>query len=119
MATTTPKNPVVYTELQTNDPARARAFYGELLGWQTEEESTPAGPYWTFNGLLAGLTAPRGGVPTGWIPYVAVEQVAAATKRARELGAEVLRDCITIPEGTFSVVRDPTGAVIGLWESKS
>jgi len=118
MATTIPNNPVVYTELQSNDPARARAFYGELLGWQTEEEATPVGPYWMFKGQLAGLTAPRDGLPAGWIPYVAVERAAAATKRARELGAEVLRDCVSIPEGTFSVVRDPTGAVIGLFESK-
>lgn len=117
MTTQIPTNPVAYAELHTTDPVRARAFYGELLGWRSDEQSTPAGPYWMFQGVLAGLTAPRDGVPPGWIPYINVDSVAAATGRARALGAEVLRDCITIDSGTFSVVRDPTGGVIGLWEA--
>src|SRR5215472_6902249 len=109
----TPQNPVSYLELHTQDTARARAFYGELLGWKGKEEETPAGPYTMFEGLLAGLTANRDSVPTGWLTYVNVDDVARVTKRARDLGANVLRDCIAIPEGTFSVVRDPTGAVLG------
>lgn len=112
-----PMNPVAYAELQTNDPARARVFYAELFGWKTSEEQTPAGPYWSFQGVLAGLTAPRDGVPAGWVPYLNVDDVAAATRRARALGAEVLRDCIAIEPGTFSVVRDPTGGVLGLWQA--
>jgi predicted enzyme related to lactoylglutathione lyase len=115
---TAPTNPVAYTELHTSDPARARAFYGELFGWKSEEEQTPMGPYTMFQGVLAGLTAPRDGLPVGWVPYVNVSDVARATKRAKDLGGSVLRDCIAIPEGTFSVVRDPTGAVLGLWQKK-
>jgi predicted enzyme related to lactoylglutathione lyase len=112
-----PTNPVAYAELQTNDPARARVFYSELFGWKADDATTPAGPYWAFQGVLAGLTAPRDGVPAGWIPYLNVEDIAAATARARSLGGEVLRDCIAIEPGTFSVVRDPTGGVLGLWEA--
>lgn len=76
------------------------------------------GPYTMFQGMLAGLTAPRDGVPVGWVPYVGVDDVRGATRRARDLGGHVLRDCIAIPEGTFSVVRDPTGGVLGLFEKK-
>ena len=114
----TPLNPIGYTELHTQDPARARAFYGELFGWKGEEEQTPAGPYTMFKGLLAGLTANRDGVPTGWVPYVDVDDITRATKRAKDLGGTVLRDSIAIPEGTFSVVRDPTGGTIGLFQKK-
>jgi hypothetical protein len=117
-STMIPSNPVAYTELQTKDPSRARAFYTDLFGLKGEEEQTPAGPYTMFEGLLAGLTAPRDGVPVGWIPYMTVADVAVATRRARGLGGEVLRDCIAIPEGTFSVVRDPTGGVLGLWQKR-
>lgn len=113
-----PNNPVAYTELHTLDPARARAFYGELFGWRSEEESTPLGAYWMFTGQLVGLTAPRDGVPTGWVPYITVEDVKVATRRARDLGATVLRDCIAIDPGTFSVVRDPSGGVLGLWQPR-
>ena len=112
-----PMNPVAYAELQTHDPQRARSFYSELFSWKSEEENTPAGPYWMFQGVLAGLTAPRDGVPAGWVPYFDVTNVKDATSRARRLGAEILRDCIAIEPGIFSVVRDPTGGVIGLWEA--
>ena len=115
---TTPTNPVGYSELHTTDPARARAFYGELFGWKGDEQPTPMGPYTMFTDILAGLMASRDGMPIGWVPYVNVTDVSASTKRAKVLGAEVLRDCIAIQEGTFSVVRDPTGAVVGLWQRK-
>lgn len=115
---TIPVNPVGYTELHTSDPARARAFYSELFGWQGHEEPTPMGPYTIFQGQLAGLTGSRDGVPLGWVPYITVGDVAEATKRAKGLGAQVLRDKIDIPEAIFSVVRDPTGGVIGLWQKK-
>jgi predicted enzyme related to lactoylglutathione lyase len=111
-----PTNPIVYTELHTNDSGRARAFYGELFGWKGVEEQTPMGPYTMFEGLLAGVTAPRDGVPPGWVPYVGVPDVAESTRRARALGATVLRECIVIPEGMFSVVRDPAGGVLGLFQ---
>lgn len=111
-----PMNPVGYSELHTTDPVRARVYYGELFGWKHEEEPTPMGPYTAFPGLLVGMTAPRDGVPPGWVPYINTPDVAAATRRARELGGAVLRDCITIPDGTFSVVRDPTGGVFGLFQ---
>jgi predicted enzyme related to lactoylglutathione lyase len=113
-----PRNPVGYSELQTTDPVRARTFYTTLFGWKPEEEQTPMGPYTAFPGLLVGMTAPRDGVPPGWVPYIDVADVAAATKRARELDGQVLRDCITIPDGTFSVVRDPTGGVFGLFQKR-
>ena len=114
---TKPMNPIGYTELHTQDPARASAFYGQLFDWTPKEEQTPAGPYTMFEGVLAGLTANRDGVPVGWVPYVNVADVARSTRRAKELGGHVLRECIPIPEGTFSVVRDPTGGVLGLFES--
>jgi uncharacterized protein len=112
-----PTNPVGYTELHTPDPARARAFYTELFGWKADEQPTPMGPYTMFQDLLAGLIK-SSEIGTGWVPYVNVANVATATKRAKDLGANVLRECVTIPEGTFSVVRDPTGAVLGLWQKK-
>ncbi len=115
---TIPTNPVGYVELHTGDPARSRAFYAELLGWKGDETPTPAGPYTTFQDILAGMTVSRDGIPVGWVPYVNVADISAATKRAKVLGAAVLRDCIVIDEGTFSVVRDPTGAVLGLWQKK-
>jgi predicted enzyme related to lactoylglutathione lyase len=113
----TPINPVGYVELHTSDPARATAFYTELLAWRAEEENTPMGRYTLFQGILAGLKQAEDGIAPGWLPYINVPDVVAATQRLRTLGGTVLRDCVTIPEGTFSVLRDPTGAQVGLFQS--
>lgn len=115
---THPINPVAFSELHTTDTARSRAFYSELFGWKPEEESTPIGPYTMFAGMLAGMRNRDEQIPVGWLPYIDVADVAKETRRARELGGTILRDKIEIPEGTFSVVRDPTGAVFGLWQRK-
>ena len=113
-----PMNPVSYVELNTNDPERARQFYEKLFGWKSENEDVPGGPYIMFQGILAGITAPRGGNAQGWLPYIDVVDIAASTARARELGAEVIRDCIAIEPGIFSVIRDPTGCALGLWQGR-
>jgi predicted enzyme related to lactoylglutathione lyase len=45
--------------------------------------------------------------------------VKAATKKAKSLGAKVLKEVSEVPGmGSFSVVTDPTGAMFGLWEPK-
>jgi uncharacterized protein len=109
-------NPTTYTELQTNDPTRAQAFYSGLFGWRAEIEETPLGPYTAFEGQLVGITAPRGGVPAGWVPYIGVADAKRSTAQALELGATILRDCVSIPAGTFSVLRDPTGGIFGVFQ---
>lgn len=113
-----PTNPVAYTELHTKDPARARAFYSELFGWKGVEEQSPLGPYTMFQDLLAGILPSEDARSSAWVPYIHVADVGASTRRAKELGAQVVHDSITIPQGTFSVVRDPTGALLGIWQKK-
>lgn len=57
--------------------------------------------------------------PSRWLAYVRVDDVAAATKKAKELGATVLQNRTEVPNfGWFSVISDPTGAVLGLWQAK-
>ena len=53
---------------------------------------------------------------SGWVPYVQVDDVAAATKRAVKLGAELLAEPTRGPAGSYSIVRDPGGATLALWQ---
>ena len=51
--------------------------------------------------------------------YVLVDDVKAATAKARTLGANVMKDITEVPEmGWFSIITDPTGAMLGLWQAK-
>jgi predicted enzyme related to lactoylglutathione lyase len=46
--------------------------------------------------------------------------VTAATAKAKSLGATVMKDVTEVPNaGSFSVILDPTGAAIGLWQPKA
>jgi predicted enzyme related to lactoylglutathione lyase len=66
------------------------------------------------------LKHPDPGSPSSWLAYVEVDDVAAATRKAKALGAKVMVDVKEIPEaGTMSIIVDPTGAALGLWKSKT
>jgi predicted enzyme related to lactoylglutathione lyase len=61
---------------------------------------------------------PVPGAPSAWLAYVNVDDVKASTEKARALGATVLKDVTEVPGmGWFSVILDPTGAALGLWQS--
>jgi predicted enzyme related to lactoylglutathione lyase len=114
-------NPFVHVELMADDVERAKKFYGSLFDWRLED--TPDMSYTLIKvgeGTGGGMMKkPAPGAPSSWIPYVDVSDVAASTKRAKELGATVLKDKTEIPDmGSFSVLADPEGVVFGLWESK-
>jgi predicted enzyme related to lactoylglutathione lyase len=63
------------------------------------------------------MTEPDHGIPPHWLPYVAVDDLAASTKRAKELGATMIMENVPVAEyGKFSIFKDPTGAVIAMWQ---
>ena len=110
-------NPFAYAELHTTDAGRAKEFYRKLFDWKLEDAPTPGGNYTLIHpgeGIEGGLLADEF---AGWQVYVSVADLVAATRRARELGAQVLEELREVPgEGRFSVVRDPTGVRFALWE---
>lgn len=117
-------NPFVHIELNTNDVAKAKAFYTGFLGWKLED--MPMGGPDTYTMIEVGeggvgggmMKHPMPGAPSAWLPYVDVDNVADSTKKAQSLGATVIKDVTEIPGyGSFSVIQDPTGAVLGLWTS--
>ena len=63
---------------------------------------------------------PVAGAPSQWLAYVLVDDVAAATKKAAALGARVVTDKTEVASyGWFSIVADPTGALLGLWQRRT
>jgi predicted enzyme related to lactoylglutathione lyase len=51
--------------------------------------------------------------------YVLVDDISAATHKAKALGATVLKDATEVAGmGWFSIIADPTGAALGLWQSR-
>ena len=113
-------NPFVHVELTTSDPAKAKSFYGALFDWKLDDVEMAPGMTYTMirvgEGTGGGMMKhPMAGAPSAWLPYVNVDNVAAATAKAKSLGATILREVTEVPNaGSFSIIVDPTGAMLGL-----
>jgi predicted enzyme related to lactoylglutathione lyase len=106
-------------ELVTTDAPVATKFYTRLFGWNLTENPMPTGgTYRMFSqgDIMVGgaMTAPPG-VPSGWLVYIAVEDVDASAKRIADLGGEILVPPTTVPNMLrFACGVDPQGAPFGI-----
>ena len=114
-----------WTDLWTSDVEASRRFYEELFGWEAQEPSPEFGGYFMFtrNGVpVAGCMGEMGDIPADnrWKVYLATDDVDKTVKSAASAGAEVVFPPMAVADlGVQSVIVDPTGAVVGLWQPGS
>jgi len=116
-------NPFVHVELATTDVGKAKTFYGKLFDWKLEDVPFGDGAYTMIKvgeGTGGGLMKnPMPGAPSAWLAYVLVDDIKAATAKAKSLGATVMKDVTEVMGmGWLSIIVDPTGAPLGLWQTK-
>ena len=114
-------NPFVHVELMTTDVDKAKEFYGKLFAWKLED--VPGMDYTIINvgeGTGGGLMkVPMPGMASSWMAYVLVDDLAASTEKAKSLGASIVKEMTEVPGmGSFSVMIDPTGAALAMWQPK-
>jgi predicted enzyme related to lactoylglutathione lyase len=110
-----------WADLVTPDLDAAARFYGDWLGWETEEIPDAQG-YRVIrnagrsNGGMVPLRPEIVGpdVPPNWFPYFGTEDLDTARARVDEMGGRTLIGPIAVPSGAFAVVTDAQGAVFGL-----
>ncbi len=112
-------NPFVHIELMTTDVAKAKTFYSGLFDWKLED--IPGMDYTMINvgeGTGGGMMKTvQPDSPSYWLAYVNVDDAAGATEKARALGGTICKEVTEIPGiGRFSVITDPTGATLALWQ---
>jgi uncharacterized protein len=122
-----------WTELYTPDAARAKAFYGTVFSWDTEDmplppgpDGGPAGTYTVVSRAGGGQEGSHGGImqlgpemlPEGgsyWQPYFAVADVDGVVAKATERGAAVLMPATDLEGvGRIALLQDPEGAFFAL-----
>ncbi len=116
-------NAFVHVELNTTDVQKAKAFYGKLFDWQLEDVPMGDSAYTMIkvgSGTGGGMMKhPVPGAPSAWLAYVLVDDIHAATAKAKSLGAKIMRDVTEVTGmGWLSILIDPTGAALGLWQPK-
>ena len=117
-------NPFVHVELNSTDVAAAKNFYQALFDWKLNDVDMGGGTTYTMievgEGTGGGMMQhPVPGMPSAWLAYVLVDEIHAATEKARGLGATVVREVMEVSgAGWLSIIVDPTGAALGLWQPK-
>ena len=116
-------NPFVHVELMSTDVGKAKAFYGKLFDWKLEDMDMGDMTYTMIKvgeGTGGGLMKnPMPDAESTWVAYVNVDDLKSATAKAKSLGATVIKDQVEVKgAGSFSIITDPTGAMLGLWEPK-
>ena len=94
-----PEGTFIWYELMTTDPAAAKAFYTQVIGWGAEQAAAPNDAYTLFTvagpgtgraGLMAiPPEAKAGGARPAWLGYVAVRDVDETAARVQRDGGPV------------------------------
>ena len=128
-----------WADLATPDTDAAKAFYGELLGWESSDNL--AGHDADGNPIYYTMFHPAGdedrpvaammklsedmaeqGMPPTWSSYVSVEDIEAAVEAAKEAGGQVVMGPMDVKPvdsptvGRMAALMDPAGAYINAWE---
>jgi predicted enzyme related to lactoylglutathione lyase len=118
-------NPFVHVELSTTDIAKAQSFYHSMFDWKLIDQEMGPGMTYTMISVGEGtgggmMQAPAPDMKSAWMPYVLVDDIAAATVKAKSLGATICHEVTEVMDaGSLSIIMDPTGAMIGLWQPKA
>ncbi|HET6979463.1 MAG TPA: VOC family protein [Pyrinomonadaceae bacterium] len=116
-----------WVELGTSDNEAAKSFYGQLFGWEFQDN--PMGPDMVYTMLkldgkdVGGLyklmpDMVSQGVPPHWMTYVAVTNADETVEKAKAAGATIMNGPFDVATyGRMAVIKDPTGAVFAIWQA--
>jgi hypothetical protein len=111
----------VWHDHMSGDAEKARKFYSQLLGWESEiwKPGEMDYPMITVNGEMHGGFGPaQGGAPSHWLGHIGVDDVDETVGRAEAAGGSIVAPAMDIPEvGRMAVIRDPQGAVLSVFTS--
>jgi predicted enzyme related to lactoylglutathione lyase len=113
--------PIIHIEFLSADFSRTAAFYGDLFGWQTQQNATAS-----YMVKLDGTEGPTGGwVRTdlaqspGPLPYLQVDDLAETLDKVERAGGRILARRLPFAGGgEVALFADPDGNVMGLWVRK-
>ena len=116
-------NPFVHVELMATDVGKAKTFYGKMFDWKLEDMDMGDMTYTMIKvgeGTGGGLMKnPMPNATSMWVAYVNVDDLKAATNKAKSIGAELVKDVTEVKgAGSFTIIIDPTGAMLGLWQPR-
>jgi len=111
-----------WVDLMTSDQNGARAFYGAVFGWTTEDPGEEFGGYVNFHkdGVpVAGCMKSDGtsGMPDVWSVYLATVDAKSTVDLGAERGGQVLLPAMDVADlGSMAMLADAGQAAVGVWQ---
>ena len=113
-------------DLTVPNAEEVRDFYAAVAGWTPEPVSM--GDYSDFTMMRDGSEAPVAGIchargtnasqPAVWMMYIVVADLDASIAAATERGGQIVVGPKKAgPQARYCVIRDPGGAMAGLYQS--
>ena len=117
----------VWFDLLTDDVEEAKAFYGELLGWEFSDNGDDNPIFTTvlkdgeaIAGLVASDQLRREVDQSRWLSYLSVPDADAALRQTEQAGGTRYAGGTDLPQrGRVSVASDPQGALLAFVTSDS
>jgi uncharacterized protein len=114
-------NTVAWFQVGTDNPDKARQFYGRLFGWTFRADPMGGGFYDLIT--CPGQDEPTGGIlntggegPNHAVFFVIVQDVAAVCAETEKAGGKVLEPPRTAPGGLVTAhLLDPAGNAFGVF----
>ena len=117
----------VWFDLVTDDLAAVRQFYGTVFGWQFRTVGKPPASYTIVENAgdrIGGMfyRASAAGASSGarWLSLISVPDPVQSVRYVEQHGGAVVVPPATIAgRGTHALLRDPQGAVFGVFKAES
>jgi predicted enzyme related to lactoylglutathione lyase len=107
-----PRTTLALIEFPADDPARARRFWGGLLGLELDERGDGEGSGWQTHGESPAVGVHERGRGPGdsfSLPYFEVDDIATALERVTTLGGSVVH-----PGERWAICKDSEGSPFAL-----
>ncbi len=121
----TPKpGTISWCDLTVPDADRVKTFYSAVAGWGVMPIEMDG--YNDYCMMPPGSKTPAAGIcharginadaPPQWLVYISVPSLAASLKACVKQGGEIIRPATAIGDAKMAIIRDPAGAVAGLFQ---
>jgi predicted enzyme related to lactoylglutathione lyase len=113
---------VSFFEFSTADPAKEKAFFSDVFGWEIKKWGDQ--DYWLVTtgpadkrGIDGGIMPPSMPDAPRVVNTISVDDIDATIERAKAAGATVMVDKMDVPDmGTLAYLVSPTGIPFGLMQ---
>ena len=119
-----PVGTIAWRDLTVKNADEVRDFYKKVVGWKVVP--IDMGGYSDYCMVPPDGASPEAGVchkrgpnakqPSQWMMYVVVADLKKSVKQCLKLGGKQVTEIAPQGDNSFCVIRDPAGAMIGLYQ---